>query len=134
MWLRRAQTWQQIEEEIKTMPNYFADYDTTVHFISEEEFAERPQHHPSRRLCDQQRTEPDGTRENAHVIEYSLKLGFQPGVHLQCAGGLRESRCIACYAEGQTGCKTAFSISHRLICLPRQERSFALPCCKRLRD
>ena len=41
----------QIEEQIKTMPNYFADYDTTVHFITEEELQRDHAGIPSRRIC-----------------------------------------------------------------------------------
>ena len=60
------------------MPNYFADYDTTVHFISEEELKTRSQRNSSRWICDpfrKDRLEPD---ENNHVIEYSLKLDSNP--------------------------------------------------------
>jgi len=44
-----------IEEEIKTMPDYFADYETIVHFITEEELKKRPRRVPSRGVCDLQR-------------------------------------------------------------------------------
>ena len=44
-----------IEETIKNMPNYFADYDTTVHFISEEELKRDHRRNPSRRFCVQNR-------------------------------------------------------------------------------
>ena len=40
-----------VEEEIKNMPNYFADYDTTVHFISEEELKAEPQRNSTRWIC-----------------------------------------------------------------------------------
>ena len=42
----------QIENDIKTMPNYFSDYDTTVNFISEEELKGRPQWYPTWWICD----------------------------------------------------------------------------------
>ena len=41
-----------VEETIKNMPNYFSDYDTTVHFISEEELKAEPQWYSTRRICD----------------------------------------------------------------------------------
>ena len=54
--------------EIKTMPNYFADYDTTVHFITEEEMKRDAKRASPRRLCDTYRD--DGMNdEHKHVIE-----------------------------------------------------------------
>ncbi len=62
-----------IEEEIVTMPNYFADYDTTVHFISEEELLRDHAGIPHGGFVI--RTGKTGwNNENSHVIEYSLKL------------------------------------------------------------
>ena len=62
-----------IEEEIKTMPNYFDGYDTTVHFISEEEMKRDHSWHPSRRFII--RSGKTGWNEEfGNVIEYSLKL------------------------------------------------------------
>ena len=98
-----------IEEEIVTMPNYFADYDTTVHFISEEELLRDHAGIPHGGFVI--RTGKTGWNdENSHVIEYSLKLDSNPEF---------TSSVLAAYAraayrlrnEGQTGCKTVFDIA-----------------------
>ena len=66
-----------IENEIKTMPNYFADYDTTVHFISEEELKKNHSGIPHGGFVIRSgKTGLNG--ENKHVIEYSLKLDSNP--------------------------------------------------------
>ena len=98
-----------IEEEIVTMPNYFADYDTTVHFISEEELMRDHKGipHGGFVMC----TGKTGwENEHSHVIEYSLKLDSNPEF---------TASVIAAYAraayrlgkEGVTGCKTVFDIA-----------------------
>lgn len=98
-----------IENEIKTMPNYFADYDTTVHFISEEEFNENHKGIPHGGFVF--RSGVTGwNKENKHIIEYSLKLDSNP----EFTGSV-----IVAYArainrlhnEGATGCKTVFDIA-----------------------
>ena len=98
-----------VEEEIKTMPNYFADYDTTVHFISEEELLRDHSGIPHGGFVI--RTGKTGWNgENNHVIEYSLKLDSNPEF---------TSSVIVAYAraayklskEGQSGCKTVFDIA-----------------------
>ena len=66
-----------VEEEIKTMPNYFSDYDTTVHFISQEELDRDHSKIPHggfvlRSGC------TGWEKENKHIIEYSLKLDSNP--------------------------------------------------------
>ena len=99
----------QIEHDIVTMPNYFSDYDTTVHFISEEEFLRDHSEIPHGGFVF--RTGVTGlNREHRHVIEYSLKLDSNPeftsSVILSFARAInRLSR------EGQTGCKTVFDIA-----------------------
>ena len=65
-----------IEQAIKTMPNYFDEYDTTVTFISEEELKENHSKMPHGGLVI--RTGETGTEGNKHVIEYSLKLDSNP--------------------------------------------------------
>ena len=66
-----------IEHEIKTMPNYFADYDTTVHFISEEELQKNHNGIPHGGFVI--RCGKTGwNSENTHIIEYSLKLDSNP--------------------------------------------------------
>lgn len=98
-----------IENEIKTMPNYFADYDTTVHFISQEEFERDHSKIPHGGFVI--RTGKTGwNEENSHVIEYSLKLDSNPEF---------TSSVIVAYAraayrmsqEGQKGCKTVFDVA-----------------------
>ena len=98
-----------IEKEIKEMPNYFADYDTTVHFISEEELL--PNHSGIPHGGFVLRSGVTGwNKENKHLIEYSLKLDSNPeftsSVIVACA---RAAYRMA--AEGQTGCKTMFDIA-----------------------
>lgn len=97
-----------IEEEIKTMPNYFADYDTTVHFITEEELQRDHSGIPHGGFV--LRSGQSGwENENHHLIEYRLKLDSNPEF---------TSLVIAAYAravyrmakEGQTGCKTVFDV------------------------
>lgn len=68
---------EQIEKDIVTMPNYFADYDTTVHFITEEEFEANHQGLPHGGLVI--RNGQTGlNKENNQIIEYNLKLGSNP--------------------------------------------------------
>ena len=66
-----------VEEEIKNMPNYFSDYDTTVHFISEEELQKNHSGIPHGGFV--LRSGKTGWNgENSHLIEYSLKLDSNP--------------------------------------------------------
>ena len=67
---------QAIEEAIKTMPNYFDEYDTTVTFITEEELKEKHSKMPHGGFVI--RSGETGTDGNKHVIEYSLKLDSNP--------------------------------------------------------
>ena len=97
-----------IENEIKTMPNYFSDYDTTVNFISEEELKAHHSKMPHGGFVI--RTGETGCEGNKHVIEYSLKLGSNPEF---------TSSVIVAYAraaykmaqEGITGAKTVFDVA-----------------------
>ncbi len=98
-----------IENEIKTMPNYFSDYDTTVHFITEEEMKRDHSGLPHGGMVI--RTGVTGMeKEHKHVIEYSLKLDSNP----EFTGSV-----IVAYAravsrmnkEGMSGCKTVFDIA-----------------------
>ncbi len=99
---------QKIEKEIKEMPNYFADYDTTVNFITEEEFARDHQGMPHGGFVFRTgKTGVDG--EHQHVIEYSLKLDSNP--EFTASVLLAFARAIArMKSEGMTGCKTVFDI------------------------
>ena len=99
----------QIENDIKTMPNYFADYDTTVHFITEEELGRDHSGIPHGGFVF--RTGVTGwNKENKHVIEYSLKLDSNP--EFTSSVIVAYARAInRLYQEGQTGCKTVFDIA-----------------------
>ena len=99
----------QIEADIKNMPNYFSDYDTTVHFISEEELKANHSGIPHGGFVF--RTGATGFNgEHKHVIEYSLKLDsnpeFTPSVILAYARAVNRL-----HQEGTNGCKTVFDIA-----------------------
>lgn len=99
----------QIENDIKTMPNYFADYDTTVHFISEEEFNANHSEIPHGGFVF--RTGVTGlNKEHKHIIEYSLKLDSNP--EFTSSVILSFARAINRLSnEGASGCKTVFDIA-----------------------
>lgn len=99
----------QIEEDIKTMPNYFADYDTTVHFISEEELLRDHSGIPHGGFVF--RSGVTGwNKENKHIIEYNLKLDSNP--EFTSSVIIAYARAInRLHKEGQTGCKTVFDIA-----------------------
>ena len=96
-----------VEHAIVTMPNYFADYDTTVNFISEEELIKNHSGIPHGGFVLRSGKTSDGIN---HVIEYSLKLDSNPEF---------TSSVLVAYAraahrlfkEGNTGCKTIFDIA-----------------------
>ena len=97
-----------IEEEIKEMPNYFADYKTTVHFISQEELNEKHSGLPHGGVV--LRSGVTGLQgEHRHTIEYSLKLDSNPeftsSVLVACARAVYKL-----YGEGSYGCKTLFDV------------------------
>lgn len=98
-----------IEEEIVSMPNYFADYDTTVHFISEEELMRDHKGIPHGGFVI--RTGRTGWEdENSHVVEYSLKLDSNP----EFTASVIVAYARAAYRlsqEGAVGCKTVFDIA-----------------------
>ena len=98
-----------VEEKIKTMPNYFSDYDTTVHFISEEELKANHSGIPHGGFVLRSgKTGWDG--ENKHLIEYSLKLDSNP----EFTSSVLIAYARAAYrlaSEGQIGCKTVFDIA-----------------------
>lgn len=98
-----------IEQEIKTMPNYFADYDTTVHFISEEELLANHNGIPHGGFV--LRSGMTGwEREHKHLIEYSLKLDSNPEFTASVLiAYARAAHRLA--SEGQSGCKTVFDIA-----------------------
>ena len=98
-----------IEQEIKSMPNYFADYDTTVHFITEEELQRDHKGIPHGGFVI--RSGKTGwNEENSHIIEYSMKLDSNPeftaSVIIACARAAYRMK-----REGMAGCKTIFDIA-----------------------
>ncbi len=97
-----------IEREIVTMPNYFADYDTIVHFITAEEMKRDHSGIPHGGfVIHAGKTGKD--KENANIIEYNLKLDSNPeftaSVLVACARA-----AYRMHAEGAVGCKTILDI------------------------
>lgn len=109
-----------IREKIVTMPNYFSDYDTTVHFISKEEMERDHNRLPHGGFVI--RSGVTGfEKENTHVIEYALKLDSNP----EFTGSVILAYARAAYRlnkEGVSGCKTVFDIAPAyLSSLSREE-------------
>ncbi len=100
---------ERIENEIKTMPNYFAEYDTTVHFISQEELTRDHSGIPHGGFV--LRSGVTGfNKEHKHLIEYSLKLDSNP----EFTASVIVAYVRAAYRmnqEGLTGCKTIFDVA-----------------------
>ena len=109
---------QGIEKAIKTMPNYFDEYDTTVTFISEEELKERHSKMPHGGFVI--RSGETGKEGNQHIIEYSLKLDSNPEF---------TASVLICYARaayrlakaGQSGARTVFDIAPGLLSMKTPE-------------
>ena len=98
----------QVEHDIVTMPNYFSDYDTTVHFISEEELKKNHSGIPHGGFV--LRSGVTGfNKEEKHIIEYSLKLDSNPGFTSSVLVAYARA-AFRMYKEGQAGCKTVFDI------------------------
>ena len=97
-----------IEQEIKTMPNYFADYDTTVHFISAEQMQKEHSGMPHGGvvLCSGKTA---GEKDNGHIMEFKLTLDSNPAftssVLVACARALHRLR-----GEYKTGCITVLDL------------------------
>lgn len=94
-----------IEKEIKEMPNYFADYDTTVHFIREDELKKNHSAMPHGGFV----IRSGNTGDNKQIVEYSLKLESNP----EFTGSIlvayaRAAFCLAC--DRKYGAKTVFDI------------------------
>ena len=102
-----------IEQEIKSMPNYFADYDTTVNFISKEELMRDHSGLPHGGFVI--RCGKTGLNsENTHVIEYSLKLDSNP----EFTASVIVAYARAAYRmnkEGMSGCKTVFDVAPKYL-------------------
>ena len=103
-----------IEKEIKEMPNYFADYDTSVHFISQEELDKNHNSIPHGGFVI--RSGKTGwNEENKHIIEYSLKLDSNP----EFTASVLVAYARAAYRlkkEGVKGCNTVFDIAPAYLC------------------
>lgn len=99
---------ERIEKEIKEMPNYFADYDTTVNFITEEELIRDHSGIPHGGFVI--RSGKTGfAKEHSHVIEYSLKLDSNP----EFTASVIVAYARATYKmseNGMVGCKTVFDV------------------------
>ncbi len=97
-----------VEKAIKEMPNYFADYDTTVHFISEEELLR--DHSGMAHGGFVFRSGSTGmNKEHNHIIEYSLKLDSNPEFTTSVL--IAYARAVyRMHAEGMTGCKTVLDV------------------------
>ena len=103
-----------IEREIKEMPNYFSDYDTTVHFISLEEL--RANHQSMAHggfVFRSGTTGADG--ENTHVIEYSLKLDSNPEFTTSVLVAYARA-AVRMNRAGISGAKTVFDVAPALLC------------------
>ena len=98
-----------IEAEIKNMPNYFADYDTTVHFISQEELDRDHSGIPHGGFVIRSgKTGENG--ETGHIVEYSLKLGSNP----EFTSSILVAYARAAYRlhkEGASGARNEFDIA-----------------------
>jgi diaminopimelate dehydrogenase len=112
-----------IEREIKDRPNYFADYDTTVHFITMEELKRDHSAIPHGGfVIHSGRTGSNG--ENTHVIEYSLKLDSNPEFTASVITAY--ARAVYRFAvEGSFGCKTVFDVPPAYISSMPYERMIA---------
>ena len=108
----------EIENAIKTMPNYFADYDTTVEFISEEELKANHSKMPHGGFVI--RSGETGFDNNKHIIEYSLTLESNPEF---------TASVLVCYARaayrmskaGDCGVKTVFDVAPGLLSMKSME-------------
>lgn len=97
-----------IEREIKEMPNYFADYDTTVHFITEAEL-KRDHGGIPHGGCVIRSGETGAASENHHVIEYRLKLDSNPEFTASVIAAFARA-AYRMNAAGESGCKTVLDI------------------------
>lgn len=101
-----------IEEAIKTMPNYFDEYDTTVTFITEEELKENHSKMPHGGFVI--RTGETGCEGNKHVIEYSLKLDSNP----EFTGSVLVAYARAAHRlskKGESGARSVFDITPAML-------------------
>ena len=98
-----------IENEIKNMPNYFADYDTSVTFISAEELREKHKGMPHGGSVIRNGVTGFDS-ENTHTVEFSLRLDSNP--EFTASVLVAYARAIWKMAtRGQSGCKTVFDVA-----------------------
>lgn len=108
-----------IENEIKTMPNYFADYDTIVHFISMEEMKRDHSGIPHGGVVIRSgKTGLNG--ENNHIIEYSLKLDSNPEFTSSVLVAYARA-AVRMNKDGIRGCKTVFDVAPAYLSLQSAE-------------
>ena len=109
----------EIENAIKTMPNYFDEYNTTVHFISEEELKRDHSKMPHGGFVI--RTGETGEEGNKHVIEYSLKLDSNP----EFTASVLIAYARAAYRlnqKGENGARSVFDIAPALLSIKTPEQ------------
>ena len=109
----------EIENAIKTMPNYFDEYNTTVHFISEEELKRDHSKMPHGGFVI--RTGETGEEGNKHVIEYSLKLDSNP----EFTASVLIAYARAAYRlnqKGENGARSVFDIAPALLSVKTPEQ------------
>ena len=109
----------EIENAIKTMPNYFDEYNTTVHFISEEELKRDHSKMPHGGFVI--RTGETGEEGNKHVIEYSLKLDSNP----EFTSSVLIAYARAAYRlnqKGENGVRSVFDIAPALLSMKTPEQ------------
>ena len=109
----------EIENAIKTMPNYFDEYNTTVHFISEEELKRDHSKMPHGGFVI--RTGESGEEGNKHVIEYSLKLDSNP----EFTASVLIAYARAAYRlnqKGENGARSVFDIAPALLSMKTPEQ------------
>ena len=109
----------EIENAIKTMPNYFDEYNTTVHFISEEELKRDHSKMPHGGFVI--RTGETGEEGNKHVIEYSLKLDSNP----EFTASVLIAYARAAYLlnqKGENGARSVFDIAPALLSMKTPEQ------------
>ena len=120
---REGEDLSRIEREIVTMPNYFADYHTTVHFISAEEMARDHSRLPHGGCVIRAgRTGHDG--ENTEVIEYSLRLDSNPEFTASVIVAYARA-AVRMHREGQSGCKTVFDVPPAYLSAKTREELLA---------
>ncbi len=112
-----------IEREIVSMPNYFADYDTTVHFISQEELNERHAGLPhGGKVIRSGATGKNG--ENKQLIEFSLSLDSNAEFTASVLVAYARAVCRL-YQEGNYGCKTVLDIPPVYLSAVSREENIA---------